>query len=408
VDAHVVKAEFRPSDYSPFQGGKNLLGAGIGLGLLLVLASIAGLFVDPVAASRSYLISFTYWAGIGFASVVLLMLFHTVRAKWMVVLRRPLEVMASVAVVFFFLFLPLLMKIGSLYSWVAPSPEIFTKEGLAILNHKKAYLNVPFFVIRTIFYFALAGFIGNRLFGLSVQQDRNGDVQLTARQRALGAGALPFIALVFAFAGFDWLMSLQPLWFSTIFGVYYFAGSFVSAISILAITIDRARGPNLFGNLVSDEHVHNVGKLMLAFTCFWAYIAVSQLLLIWIANQPEEVPFYITRLQGAWLPVTLFLFLGHFIVPFGALLSRDLKRTRGRLVVVATWLLLMHLVDIYWLVIPGFAPENPAGGFHWTLFTSFIGMGLLAVGVAIWRVRGHFTLPVKDPYLSDSLRYRQP
>jgi len=408
VDADVVRAEFRPSDYKPFQGGKNVLGVGVGLGLLLVLASIAGIFLDPAAATRSYLISFSYWAGIGLASVVLLMVFHTVRAKWMVVLRRPLETMASVSVLFVLLFIPLLFKVGALYSWVSPSAEQFTKEGLAILAHKKGYLNVPFFVVRTVVYFLIAGFLGNRLFGLSVHQDRSGDINLTAKQRSLGAGALPFIALVFSFAAFDWLMSIQPLWFSTIFGVYYFAGSFVSVFSILAILIDRARGPNLFGNLVSPEHVHNIGKLMLAFTCFWAYIAVSQLLLIWVANQSEEVPFYITRLNGPWLPVTLFLFLGHFLIPFGALLSRDLKRTRGRLVVVATWLLLMHLIDIYWLVIPAFAQDNPAAGFHWTLFTSFLGIGLLSVGVAVWRARGHFTVPVKDPYLSDSLRYKQP
>lgn len=408
MDADVVKAEFRPTDYSPFKGGKNLLGAGIGVGLLLVLVSVAGLFIDPVGASRAYLISFAYWAGIALASLVLLMLFHTVRAKWMVVLRRPLEVMASVVVLFFFLFLPLLPKLSALYPWVSPSSEEFTKEGLALLAHKRPYLNVPFFVIRTALYFAIAGFIGNRLFRLSTAQDKSGDVQLTAKQRALGAGALPFIALVFAFAGFDWLMSLEPLWFSTIFGVYYFAGSFVGTFAVLAIVIDRARGPNLFGNIVSAEHIHNVGKLLLAFTCFWTYVAVSQLLLIWIANQPEEVPFYITRLTGKWLPITLFLFFGHFVLPFGALLSRNLKRTRSRLVVVATWLLLMHLVDLYWLVVPNFSKDNPGDGLHWTLFTSFIGMGFLSVGVAIWRIRGHFTVPVKDPYLSDSLRYRQP
>jgi len=161
-----------------------------------------------------------------------------------------------------------------------------------------------------------------------------------------------------SFAAFDWLMSLSPTWFSTVFGVYFFAGSFVSALSVLAMITAHARGKDSVGAFVSVEHTHNIGKLMLAFVCFWTYIAFSQLLLIWIAGLPEETPFYITRFKTGWAPLGILLVIGNFFVPFGALLSRSLKRDPRKLAAVAFWLLLVHLVDIYWLVMPTFSPDQ--------------------------------------------------
>jgi hypothetical protein len=208
------------------------------------------------------------------------------------------------------------------------------------------------------------------------------------------------------FAAFDWMMSLNPTWFSTVFGVYYFGGSMVSALSLLAIVLAESKGKDSFGPLVSVEHVHNVGKLMLAFTCFWTYIAFSQLLLIWIAGLPEETPFYMTRFQPGWAWLGAFMIVGNFFIPFGALLSRSLKRNPNKLKIVATWILLVHYVDLYWVIMPTL---NPTGfQFHWTDVTAFLGIGLLAVAFGVSRLRGQYAVPVKDPYLADSLRYRQP
>jgi hypothetical protein len=392
-------------DMQKFDGGRGLMAAAGGIGLLGMLATLAGISSDPRPALFSYLWAFAYWGGIALASVVLLQIFHAVRAKWMVVLRRAVETMAVTVMLFVILFIPIAMGMKHLYSWVEPGANL-SREALALLEHKKPYLNTSFFILRSVFYVLLAGVISQRLFGLSTKQDTSGDVQLTARQRRFGTGALPFIALVFSFAGFDWLMSLEPLWFSTIYGVYFFAGSFLSAISMLVIITDRARGKNLYGNLVSDEHIHNLGKLMLAFTAFWGYIGFSQFMLIWIAGLPEEVPFYIVRLKGDWAAIGVFLILGHFLIPFGALLSRSLKRNRARLALVAFWILLVHAVDLYWLIMPTLNPE--AVFFHWTMVTAFAGVGGLAVAFGLWRIRGHFTVPVRDPYLGDSLAYRQP
>jgi hypothetical protein len=392
-------------DLQRFDGGRSLMMGAGGVGILGVGATLAGATLEPRVAMFSYLFGFAYWGGIALASVVLLQIFLAVRAKWMVVLRRAVEVMAVTVILFLILFIPIALGMKHLYSWVEPGADL-SREALALLEHKKPYLNTTFFIVRSVFYVLLAGAVSHRLFGWSTTQDSSGDVQLTARQRRLGTAALPFVALVFSFAAFDWLMSLEPTWYSTMFGIYFFAGSFLSAISMLVVITDRARGKNLYGSLVSDEHIHNLGKLMLAFTAFWGYIGFSQFMLIWIAGLPEEVPFFIVRLKGDWAAIGVFLILGHFFIPFGALLSRSLKRNRGRLALVAFWILLVHAVDIYWLIMPTLNPEGLV--FHWTILTAFAGVGGLSIAFAMWRIRGHFTVPVRDPFLADSLTYRQP
>jgi len=301
----------------------------------------------------------------------------------------------------------------SVYSWVDPATSYpagtpHLGETLALLEHKKPWLNSGFFIGRGFFYILFISFIMWLLFSWSKKQDSTGDVQLSQKQRSLGAGALPFVGLAMTFAAFDWLMSLNPLWFSTVFGVYYFAGSFVSALSALAVVTAHARGKDSVGTYVTTEHTHNIGKLMLAFTCFWTYIAFSQLLLIWIAGLPEETPFYITRFNPGWRGIGIFMIFGNFFLPFGALLSRTLKREANKLLFVACWILLAHLIDIFWLVMPTFTPDGPTPAGIGLSILAFVGIGLLTIGFGVSRLRGQYAVPIKDPYLADSLRYRQP
>jgi len=393
------------ANLQPFAGGRTwIIGGGLG-GLALLAATFAGASVDPRQAMFSYLVAFAYWTGLGLGGLVLLMIMHAFRAKWVTVLRRLIETVTLVLPLMALLFIPIIVGIKHLYIWVDP-PADMGREALKVLAHKHAYLNVTAFVVRTVVYFVLVIFLSQRLYGWSTKQDRTGEVALTQRQRSMGAGGLPFIALAFSFAAFDWMMSLNPLWYSTIFGVYYFAGSFVGVLSLLAVGSDLARGKGQFADFLNAEHTHNIGKLMLAFTCFWAYIGFSQLLLIWIANLPEEVPFYMVRFRAEWAWVGVFLIIGHFFVPFGALLSRSLKRDPRRLAAVGVWILLVHYLDIYWLVMPTLHPDGFS--LHWTSVTAFVGVGLLAVAFAMWRARGRFTVPVRDPFLGDSLRYKQP
>jgi hypothetical protein len=403
--SHAPAPAGRTLDIAPFKGGGSwMMGGGVA-GVLLLIVTFIGMAMNPKDAGFSYLMAFAYWAGIAFASVILLMIFHATHARWVTVLRRPVEVMSASVLVFLFLFIPLIVAMKHVYVWVDP-PESLGREALKLIAGKKAYLNVQSFIIRGVVYFVVAIVISRSLYGWSLKQDATGEVGLLQKQRNLGAGGLPFIALAITFAAFDWLMSLNPTWFSTVFGVYYFGGSLVSSLSLLAIITAKGRVTGLFGGNMNDEHTHNIGKLMLAFVCFWTYIAFSQLMLIWIAGLPDETPFYITRFSRGWAPIGILLILGHFFIPFGALLSRSLKRNPERLKRVAYWILFIHLVDIFWLVMPSRDPQGFA--LRWTDFTAFLGVGMVGIAYGVSLLRGKLPVPVKDPYIAESIRYRQP
>jgi hypothetical protein len=207
------------------------------------------------------------------------------------------------------------------------------------------------------------------------------------------------------FAAFDWMMSLDPRFYSTIYGVYWFAGSFRAAFAVTNVAADATRpDPDGFGHVMNADHFHALGKLLLAFVAFWAYIAFSQFMLIWIANIPEEVPWYILRINGGWLWVGAFVALFQFLVPFFLLLQRAVTRNPRRLALVSGWLLLVHWVDLYWLLLPHL---HPAGPRPWIFdLTAFVGVGGASVAFALVRMRANASVPVRDPYLEDSLRYQ--
>jgi hypothetical protein len=402
--SHAQAPANRTLDLAPFKGGGSwVMGGGL-LGLVLIVATLVGAMSNP-AGWYSYLMAFAYWAGLAFASLILLMMLHATHARWVTVLRRPIEAMASSVGIFLVLFIPLAIGMKHIYVWVDP-PDSLGREALKLIHGKAAYLNVGGFIGRAVVYFVLAIIVSSLLASWSQKQDKTGDVMLLQKQRNLGAGGLPFIALAITFAAFDWLMSLNPTWFSTVFGVYYFGGSLVAALSLLAIITKRAREHGVFGGNMNDEHTHNIGKLMLAFTCFWTYIAFSQLMLIWIAGLPDETPFYITRFNPGWRLIGVLLIVGHFFIPFGALLSRSLKRNPKWLGWVAYWILFIHFVDIYWLVMPSRDPDGFS--LRWTDVTAFFGVGLVGIAYGVTRMRGKLPVPLKDPYLAESIRYRQP
>ncbi|NTX38374.1 hypothetical protein HUA78_28405 [Myxococcus sp. CA033] len=398
-----------------YTGTPKLMVPAFGLGALGLLATLAGFFASSDAyakgaAAHSYLLAFVYWVGISVAFLIMVAIFHTAKAKWLIVLRRTMETGASAVPVFILLIIPVILMAGYLYPWWPGSPLRAAITGLESehLSHKEhGYLNWKFTLVRHVIYFVVWAFAAWKLRGLSLKQDAEGGLDLTVRMRRFSPGILPFLALTITFASFDWLMSLTPLWQSTIFGVYYFAGSFLAAFCILTIATTNARGKDLYGNVVTPAHFHNLGKLMLAFTAFWAYIAFSQFMLVWIANIPEEAPWYGLRIFGAWKPMSIALFFGHFVLPFFVLLSRNLKLQPRKLSVVAVYLLAIHAVDLYWLIWPALTGTN-GPTFHWTLITAFLGVGGIAVGFALMNARNNYTMPVKDPYIAESLRYVQP
>jgi len=385
-----------------FEGGRTamtrgLVAAGVGLGLTLV-----GALLDPTRALKAYFVAFVYWAGIGMGALLVNMAFQAGRATWYVVVRRPLEAIPLSSVLFVVLFVPVLFGLGKLFPWVDHAHLEGELRHLA--EHRAPWLNVPFFLLRTAFYFAIWTALAYLLHGWSVRQDADGGIALTQKQRRLAAGALPFMAIAITFAAFDWQMSLDLHLFSTIFGVYYFAGSFLAAFAVLILAVNAMRGEGLPGTLVNANHYHSLGKYLLAFVSFWAYIAFSQFLLIWIANLPEEVPWYLAR-GGGWKAASVFLIVFHFLVPFFLLLSRDLKRSPRALGAIAVYVLVVHYVDVYWVMMP--ALQHDAHGFtpHWTDLTALVGVGGAALAFVTWRLRGRAAVPVGDPYLQDSLRY---
>lgn len=393
-----------------YTGTPKLMVPAFGLGVVGLVLTAVGFFMNPEATSFSYLLGFTYWVGISVAALIMLAIFHTAKAKWLIVLRRAMETMAITVPVFAVLILGFIPLMKYLYPWFPGSPLLANIHGIELehLAHKQhGFLFPTFFAIRQVIYFAVWIFVSHRLYGWSTQQDEAGGLELTVKQRRFSPGALPFLALTITFAAFDWMMSLTPMWQSTIFGVYYFAGSFLAAFCMLTLITVNAQGKDLYGSVVKIPHYHNLGKLMFAFTAFWAYIGFSQFLLVWIANIPEEAPWYGLRMFGPWRSMSIAIFFLHFVLPFFTLLSRKLKEKPRLLAVAAVYLLLIHAVDLYWLIWPAFSGEaGPT--FHWTLVTAWVGVGGVAVGFALFRARGRYTLPVKDPYIAESLRYVQP
>jgi hypothetical protein len=390
----------------PWEGGvrtRNLAGA-IGAGGL-ALTLLGGIVGDPRRALFAYLVAYVYWLGIALGALILLGSLHASNARWSVVLRRFLEFVPSALPLFVVLLVPIVVGLRRIFPWV--DPAALGDELRRSAEHRAPYLNVPFFLVRAAIYFGVWIAVSWLLRAWSIRQDAEGGTTLTRWQRRLGAGSLPLLALTMTFAAFDWMMSLDLRFFSTIFGAYWFAGSFVCSIAVVAIGGAATRGdPGQFGAYMNHEHFHSVGKLLLAFVAFWAYIAFSQFMLIWIANIPEEVPWYVVRISRGWLPVFGFLAVFHFVVPFFLLLSRPLKREPLRLARVAGWLLLVHWVDLYWVIMPVLDETGPRISL-WDL-TAMAGVGGVAIAFVLWRMHGVPAVPLRDPYLDDSLRYLPP
>ena len=388
-----------------YRGGGRLLVGSTVIGIAGLVATFLGMIWNPKEALFSYLFAYANFVGLAIAGLILLASFHASKARWPTVMRRPLEAIGESCVIFLPLFIPIAIGMPQLFEWVHPRPELGS-HALDIITHQTAYLNVPFFILRAVAFLAFWAVVGHLLLRWSREQDRTGDVALTTRLRRLSAGALPFLALTLSFAAIDWLMSLDPVWYSTLFGVYYFAGAFVTVIGIVAIlaAVKSDRDP-LFGRFLNAAHYASTGKFLLAFVAFWAYIAFDQFMLIWIADLPDEIRWYAARWSGGWKVVAVFIPIGLFVIPFFALLSRRVTRHPGRLALVGVWIFFVHLIESYWIVLPALHEAGPWP--HWTQLTAVLGIGGLSIAYPLWRLRGSYPVPVRDPYLRHSLRYKQ-
>lgn len=377
------------------------LGAGvIGLGLAVVMTLIASSWQQFLA---SYLVNFCYFLSLALGALFFVLIQHATRAGWSVVVRRVAEAVMMTLPLLALLSIPILAGLGKLYPWVNPDPA---NEEFAHLMHKKEpYLNLPFFLVRVALYFVIWGGFAAFFYRRSVQQDASGDPRLTSRMQSVSYPALVLYAFTVTFAAFDFLKSLSPQFFSTIFGVYYFSGSVVSSCSLLAVLFYLLQKRGKLTRVVTTEHFHDLGKLMFAFTVFWAYIAFSQYMLIWYANIPEETFWYLNRQTGGWTRVSLALLFGHFVVPFLLLISRIPKRNKWPLFWVGIWILIIHWVDIFWLARPQGGVAGAQVPLHLLDGLCFLGLGGFFVAAIVHHLTRHSLLPERDPYLPESLKF---
>lgn len=354
---------------------------------------------NPKQFFFSWLVSFLFFLSLALGGLFFVLIQYATQGGWGIVLRRIGETIFAMLPVMAALFLPVLLGLHDLYSWAVPGAA----EHDALLRWKAPFLNVPFFVIRAALYFAIWSFIALLYYRGSRRQDLTGDPGVSARLRRLAGPAIIVLALTQTFASIDWIASLTPRWYSTMFGVYFFAGSFVGFIALLSVVAVAMRRAGLLDTVISAEHLHDIGKYLFAFTAFWAYIAFSQFFLMWYGNLPEETIWYKTRIDGSWLPVSLLLMAGHFVAPFFYLMGRTVKRNGTTLAVGGVWLLAMHFVDLYWQVMPTLHPE----GLRPSLLdvAALVTVGGCFVAAASWLMRRQALVPLRDPRIAESLAF---
>jgi hypothetical protein len=373
--------------------------AGLALALLGALVCGALGVANPKQFYFSWLVSFLFFLSLALGALFFVLIQYAAQGSWGIVLRRIGETLFATMPVLAALWLPVLLGLQDLYAWAVPGAAAND----ALLQWKAPFLNVPFFLARAVLYFGCWTVIALVYYRLSRRQDATGDHAVSARLRRMAGPAIIVLALTQTFASIDWIMSLTPHWYSTIFGVYFFAGSFVGFIALLSVVSVAMRQAGLLDTVISAEHLHDVGKFLFAFTAFWAYIAFSQFFLIWYANLPEETIWFKARLEGSWKAVSVLLIAGHFAVPFLYLMGRSVKRRGATLAAGGLWLLAMHFLDLYWQVMPTLHPE----GVRLSVLdaAAFVTIGGCVVAAAGWLLRRQALLPVRDPRLEESLAF---
>ena len=363
-----------------------------------VLCAI-GLFTSPFQFYRSYLWFYLFIVGVSVGSLAWLMLQYLTGGAWGVVIRRPCEAAARTLPLVALMFVPIAIGIPNLYPW-SHAKVVAADE---ILKHKQVYLNAPFFLTRAAVYFAgwiLLSWLFNRW---SAREDREGPARVHGKMAALAGPGLIFWGFSVTFMSVDWVLSLDPHWYSTMFGMLFMAGQGLSSMAFLIALLVLLSRRLPMSEVLTPRHLHDLGKFLLALVMVWAYFSFSQFLIIWAGNLPEEIPWYLDRLRGGWQYVALALVIGHFALPFALLLSRDLKRSFKLLAAIAIFVLFMRMVDLYWLVAPDF--RKGRFGLSWMDFAAPIGMGGIWLAYFLIQLGRWPLMPLNDPHLAEALEH---
>jgi hypothetical protein len=428
-----------------------------GIGVIGLGGAAAGHSIDPKRFAFSYLFAFFVVLTLAFGSMFFVLVERLTAASWSVTVRRTAEFFASSVPVFILLFLPVVASMQTLYPWMgghagptlestahaqeAPAPPHGRAAGhgapqpgfnphapggehgrphaeaaeqgdskpeeaaeAAVMAGKTPWLNTSGWLIRAVVYFSVWSWIGLTFFGLSARQDATKDPKLTVRAQSLAPAATFLFGFTLTGAAFDWLMSLLPTWYSTIYGVTIFAGSVVCMYATLIVVTQSLRDAGHLKNAVNVEHFHDLGKLLFGFLVFWAYVSFAQFMLIWYAAIPEETTFFHHRWDvGPWMWVSLAIVVVHFVVPFFILLSRNVKRRAWAVKIGALWLIGMHVVEMYWQVMPYFGGGEIT--LHWIDFACLLGVAGTYLAVVFYRMTKYPLIPIGDPRLARSLSF---
>lgn len=360
------------------------------LGLLGLAACVIGLFVRPQQFFVSYLTGVLVWLGVALGSLAWLMTHFLAGGKWGFPVRRFLEAAAGTLPWLALLFVPIFFGLRNLYPWMDAARIAANK----ILQHKHAYMNAPGFIVRAAIIFAIWIVIARLLTRWSRQQDATLSPEPMKRLRKLSGPGLVIYPLSATFAYVDWVMSIEPDWFSTMFPILICIGQMLSALAFIIILLAWLAPRTSLAEITDRENFHHLGSLLLAFIMMWAYMAFAQLLIIWSGDLPHEIAWYLHRVAGGWRGVVIFLFAFHFFVPFFLLLSRRTKRSVTALTTVAVIVFVAHLADVWWMITPSFYPS----GIHlsWMDAAAVIGVGGIWFAIFLWRLQTRPLIPMND------------
>jgi hypothetical protein len=388
--------------------GQSMLLCLLGVVVSAALGAVGLIFGKPLIEAgviwQSYLIAYVFWIGLTLGPLAVLMIQHLTGGGWTFPSRRILEAATRNLPLMAMLFIPIALNLPALYAWARPHDEL--REELAhMVELKHAYLNAPFFYLRAVIFFVVWGALIFLLNKWSREQDEQPAMPPgpnSRRFRLLSGPGLVLYVLTVTFMSVDWIMSLDPAWYSTIFGILTIGGQGLSTMAFTILVLAALVKFQPMSHVATQDNFHDLGKLMFAFTMLWAYFSVSQLLIIWSANLPEEIPFYLQRLHGPWAPISIAVLLLQFVAPFVLLLSRSLKRNPSAVKWVALLILIMRVVDITWTIGPVF---REGSSLHWLDFAVVFAMGALWLAL-FWRnLAGRSLVPAHDPYFKEAMAH---
>ncbi|VAX25151.1 Putative uncharacterized protein TTHA1760 [hydrothermal vent metagenome] len=387
--------EYSQKDLPPIFGRLGIVLFVIGI-VLTVLAYMS----DPVRSAFNNVILLEFLTSVGLGALFFVALEHLVGAVWSTPFRRVFEILSALLLILPLVALPVYFHAHDIFHWT--HTDIVAADD--ILSQKSSYLNMTFFTIRIIIYFAIWIIFYWVLIRNSNKQDKSRDQKISKLNARISAVFMPIFALTITFSAIDWLMSLEPHWFSTIFGVYYFSGTVVVSLAVGTILVIWLNEKGLLVKGIKQDHYYSLGALLFAFINFWAYIAFSQYLLIWYANLPEETFWFLKRWEGSWMIFSILFIFVHFVVPYFGLLSQPSKTDPKRLKYMAGWLVFAHLMDLYWIVIPTFSPDGFV--FGWIE----IGFIILAIGIIMvvfyFKAKKTNLVAIGDPKLQRGIDFR--